>query len=38
MSSNLISVGITEVKVTMAVRVAILATGNEIVNRPENLE
>lgn len=36
--ANLISVGITEVKVTRPVRVAILATGNEIVNSVENLQ
>lgn len=36
--ANLISVGITEVKVTRPVRVAILATGNEIVDSPDKLQ
>ena len=36
--ANLVSVGITEVRVTRPVRVAILATGNEIVNKIENLQ
>ena len=36
--ANLIAVGITSVKVTRPVSVAILATGDEIANTPENLE
>ncbi len=36
--ANLISVGITNVKVTRPVRVAILATGNEIVDIPEYIQ
>jgi molybdopterin molybdotransferase len=36
--ANLISVGITEVKVSRPVRAAIIATGNEIVNTFENLQ
>ena len=35
--ANLISVGITEVKVFAPVRIAILTTGNEIVDSPKNL-
>jgi molybdopterin molybdotransferase len=35
--ANLIAVGITEVKVAMPVRIAILTTGNEIVDSPNNL-
>lgn len=36
--ANLISVGITEVKVAKPVRIAILVTGNEIVDSPDKLE
>ena len=36
--ANLIAVGITEVKVTKPVRIAILATGNEIVDSPDQLQ
>ncbi|MCK5000479.1 MAG: molybdopterin molybdotransferase MoeA [Anaerohalosphaera sp.] len=36
--ANLIAVGITEVKVAMPVRIAILATGNEIVDSPDKLD
>ena len=36
--ANLISVGITEVKVSRRVRIAILATGNEIVDSPDELQ
>jgi molybdopterin molybdotransferase len=36
--ANLISVGITEVKVAKPVRIAILATGDEIVDLPDQLE
>ncbi len=36
--SNLIAVGITEVKVTKPLRVALLATGNEIVDSPDQLK
>ncbi len=35
--ANLISVGITEVKVFAPVRIAILTTGNEIADSPNNL-
>ena len=35
--ANLISVGITEIKVAKTVRIAILSTGNEIVDSPENI-
>ena len=35
--ASLISVGITEIKVTKTVRIAILSTGNEIVDSPENI-
>jgi molybdopterin molybdotransferase len=36
--ANLIAVGITEVKVTKPIRIAILATGNEIVDSPNQLQ
>jgi molybdopterin molybdotransferase len=36
--ANLIAVGITEVKVAMPVRIAILTTGNEIVDSPDKLQ
>jgi molybdopterin molybdotransferase len=36
--ANLIAVGITEVKVTKPIRIAILATGNEIVDSPAQLQ
>ncbi|MHC4636489.1 MAG: molybdopterin molybdotransferase MoeA [Planctomycetota bacterium] len=36
--ANLISVGITEVKVAQPVRIAILSTGDEIVDSPDKLE
>jgi molybdopterin molybdotransferase len=35
--ASLISVGITEIKVAKTVRIAILSTGNEIVDSPENI-
>ncbi|MHC4125360.1 MAG: molybdopterin molybdotransferase MoeA, partial [Planctomycetota bacterium] len=36
--ANLIAVGITEVKVTKPIRIAILATGNEIVDSTDQLQ
>ncbi len=37
-SANLIAAGIAEVKVTKPLRIAILTTGNEISDSPENLQ